>query len=135
MKKAFDYGQEKQQAQRMEEKLLEILRAHVGHRSAIEARELARLLGERGDRRVRIAIATLRKRGYLILSSVGKPPGYFMAATYGEWQEFRRNMRSRALDILETDAAMLGAAEAQFSPEKVRVREGEARQLRLEFAV
>ena len=116
---AYDYKAAQTQAIVLQESILAILQDHIGANSPIRARDLARTLGEGtgkySDRRVRIAISQLRKAGYLILSSVGSKPGYFLAANAEEWRAFRHtNLRARALDILETDRAMAAAARSYF---------------------
>jgi ribosomal protein L31E len=111
----FDYQREKDRAQMLQAAVLSVLSEHVGAENAIKAADLAQAVGERGDRRVRIAISQLRKRGYLILSSVGRTPGYFIASSWEEWKDFRnKNLRPRAMDILETDRAMRAAAMVRF---------------------
>ena len=116
---AYDYEAAQDQAVVLQEAILGILQEHVGASNAIRARVLTERLGEGvgkySDRRVRIAIAQLRKAGHLILSSVGSRPGYFLAANEQEWRAFRHaNFRARALDILETDKAMALAARGYF---------------------
>ena len=94
--------------------VLDLLSQHVGAGMAIQARAIAGACGLRGryaDRPVREAVRQLRQEGHLILSSVGREPGYFLAATAEEWEQFRDgNLRPRALDILETAKAMGQAA-------------------------
>jgi len=104
--------------------VLHILRGHIGRARAIQAGEIARLLGLRGryaDRPVRKAIRDLRRDGHLVLSTTHQPPGYFLAASVAEWREHGQPMRSRALDLLKTVSEMDKAASAQFgTPEELR---------------
>ena len=102
-------------ADTMHAAVLNILRSRIGARRAIQAREIARRLNHKSDRAVREAVRQLRREGHLILSSISPPYGYFLAATATEWIEFRdRNLRPRALDILETARAMGEAAQRRY---------------------
>jgi len=115
---SYDHNVMQQDAQSLQEAILAILQHHVGANRAIKAADIAHSLGRRGkyaDRPIREAIKTLRRDGYLILSSIREPYGYFLAATESEWQDFRdTNLRPRALDILETAKAMSHAAQRQW---------------------
>ena len=110
----YDHNATQTLADELKDAILEILQDHIGADSAIKARQIAKQLDRTGryaDRPIREAIRSLRKDGWLILSSVKKPAGYFLAETEAEWVEFRdRNLRPRALDILETAGAMGRAA-------------------------
>ena len=102
-------------ADTMHAAVLNILRSRIGARRAIQAREIARRLNHKSDRAVREAVRQLRRDGHLILSSISPPCGYFFAATETEWIEFRdRNLRPRAIDILQTARAMGEAAEHRY---------------------
>lgn len=107
-------------AESLKASVMDLLSRHVGSRKAITAAEMCAALGLRGkyaDRPVRAAIQTLRREGHLIVSSVGNTPGYYIAETEDEWLEFRdRNLRPRALDILETSRAMGQAAQQRWGP-------------------
>jgi len=122
----YDHNATQAQANELKEAIVEILQGHVGADSAIKAQQIAKQVGRIGryaDRPIREAIRSLRQDGWLILSSTGEPAGYFLAETEGEWVEFRdRNLRPRALDILQTARAMGDAA---------GIRWGEATQLEL----
>ena len=114
----YDHNSTRNQAGDLKAAVLEILSRHVGAGTAIQARDIARacaLQGKYADRPVREAIRQLRQQGHLILSSVGREPGYFLAASRQEWEEFRDgNLRPRALDILETAKAMGQAAASRW---------------------
>ena len=122
----YDHNATRTLADGLKEAIIEILQEHIGADSAIKAQQIAKQLNRTGryaDRPVREAIRGLRKDGWLILSSVSSPAGYFLAETEEEWIAFRdRNLRPRALDILETSRAMGDAA---------GIRWGEATQLEL----
>ena len=123
---AYDHNATKTLADELKEAIIEILQGHIGADNAIKAQQIAKQLNRTGryaDRPIREAIRGLRKDGWLILSSVKKPAGYFLAETEEEWIAFRdRNLRPRALDILQTARAMGDAA---------GIRWGEATQLEL----
>ena len=123
---AYDHNATRAQADELKEAIVEILQGHVGADSAIKAQQIAKQLNRTGryaDRPIREAIRALRQDGWLILSSVGNSPGYFLAETEEEWVKFRdRNLRPRALDILQTARAMGDAA---------GIRWGDATQLEL----
>ena len=115
--KTFNCEAMKDRAKTVEERVVQLLEErHVGRKNAIKARILADRVGE-SERVVRAAISQARKDGVLILSAISPPYGYFVAENREEWQEFRhKNLRSRALDILETDRAMAQAARERFGP-------------------
>ena len=114
----FDTAKMTKKAKELRKDVLAIIAIHIGADNPIKADEIAEMVGLKGkyrDRRVREAIKLLRRDGCLILSSVGKTPGYFLAANEVEWKEFRDgNLRPRALDILETSRAMTQAAQREF---------------------
>jgi hypothetical protein len=114
----YDQNSTKADAKELKAAVLDILVSHVGACDPIKARDIARRLGRTGryaDRPIREAIRALRKEGFLILSSVRSPAGYFLAANAGEWEQFRdSNLRPRALDILETSRAMGQAAQVRW---------------------
>jgi predicted transcriptional regulator len=114
----YDHKATEEQAGTLKDQVLEILSEHVGADSAIKAKDIARRLGLTGkysDRPVREAVKQLRREGHLVISSVTVPYGYFLAATEEEWLEFRdRNLRPRAMDILETSRAMGLAAKGRW---------------------
>jgi len=113
----YDHQQTKDHATTIQDRVVNALETrHVGRHNAIKARNLASVVGE-NERTVRAAISQARKDGALILSAISPPYGYFVAETAEEWREFRhQNLRSRALDILETDKAMAQAARERFGP-------------------
>ena len=78
----------------------------LGHARAIPAHLLAKRLGIKDDRRVRVAILSLLERGQPILSSVGSkkvkgkpsikvPKGYFLAETRAEFVEYLETLLGR----------------------------------------
>lgn len=112
---AYSHDAMQNQADRLKELVLHLLQRHVGADRAVKALDIAQTLGLSTDRTVREAIRQLRREGHLILSSVNPPYGYFLAANREEWCEFRdRNLRPRAMDILETARAMGEAAQRRY---------------------
>jgi len=96
--------------------VLQILKKHVGRLNVITARDLAAQLGRHGrydDRKVRAAIALLRKDGRLIGATFAKPPGFFMLMSEAEWRDYLGDLRSRVLQIWSTydDVARSGQRE------------------------
>lgn len=115
----YNHERTKADARSLRDQVLSILKGHVGASKAIQARAIALALhrdGRYADRPVRMAVKQLRREGYLVLSSVGSQPGYYLAATETEWRNFRDgNLKPRALDILETASAMGRAAQIKFA--------------------
>lgn len=99
----------------LKDRILMALRTEArGRKHAILSSDLAEAVGE-SSRVVRAAISEMRKDGYLILSAVRPPYGYWLAASQKEWSKSRdHNLLSRAHDLLETDRAMSRAAQARW---------------------
>jgi biotin operon repressor len=67
-----------------------------GKENAVTGKELAKRLGERGDRRIRLAIRELIHDGVPIASTVtGEPKGYFVAVNDSEAREYVGSLTSR----------------------------------------
>jgi len=77
--------------------IIRLLENRQGKENAITGKELARLLGERDDRRIRQIIRELIEEGYPIASSVTGTKGYFMTQTFAEKEEYLAVMRSRLI--------------------------------------
>jgi len=75
----------------------QILLTHRGRDNPIKAMEIAKLLGFKGDRPIRLVIRELRKEE-AILANTGNPPGYFIADTLAELEEFRFTSKSRCIE-------------------------------------
>jgi len=111
----YDHTETQTVAETMRRDVLRILSQHIGAYRAIKASEIAKRLERKDDRVIRETIRQLRREGRLSLSSISPPYGYFIAASEEEWFEFRdRNLRPRAIDILETARAMGEAAERRY---------------------
>lgn len=99
-----------------------MLSSHIGRSQAILGEELTRRLHSiypRLDQRVvREAIHQLRRDGILICAAPGASGGYYVASSWSELEEFAtRELRSRAMDLLETEKKLLRSAERQFGPQ------------------
>jgi len=90
-----------QDGARLRKSLLQTL-AH-GRNNAIKGSELARIMGERDDRRIRVAIRELIKEGVPIASSVSEPMGYFVISNEHEASHYIRVLKDR----IKEDAARL----------------------------
>jgi len=66
-----------------------------GKEKARTGSELAKALGFKDDRLVRLAIKDLIDEGLPVASSVKPPHGYFIASSYQEAQEYMRVLHSR----------------------------------------
>lgn len=73
------------------------------------------LLITKDDRPMRLAIESLRKKGYLVCHRKGNQNGYFIAKTMEEYEEFRwREYKKRIISASKTLGIMDKAAEAKF---------------------
>ena len=79
------------------QKLIEELQNHKGHNNAIKGKLLASKIGI-DDRALQTAIVELTDSGFPICSSCSKPMGYFLPETVQEAEDFKHQMRSRALN-------------------------------------
>jgi len=113
-----------------ESTVLRVLDQHRGKERAITAHRIAGRIevlvrgglrtGETSwdARRVRLAISSLRRKGHLIGSSVHKPHlGFYMITTRAEFEEVRRVLHQRAMEILMVDKAMRRAWQEQYGEE------------------
>lgn len=83
----------------------------------ITGKQLAVRFGYRDDRQVREAIAVLIGKGYLILSSVRKPFGYFLSEDLGEVREYLRTQASRLREDVKRVRQIQKNAERVYSTE------------------
>jgi hypothetical protein len=86
---------------------------------AIKRDELMNLLRVSGvsitDRHMREVIKRLRRDGHLICSAAEEDGGYFMAATFAEFEEFDRlEFGAKIADMNETRNAMKRSAREVF---------------------
>jgi hypothetical protein len=99
--------------------ILRVLDYHHGKVNAVGREALVLAVESLGfdtnERQVRRAIHDLRRQGYLILSAPGEDGGYYLAADLDEFRLFiDRELHPKAIDMLETEAAMQKAARQQF---------------------
>ena len=75
-----------------------ILLRHEGRAHAITGRELAFMLEQKDDRRVRLVIRELITDGLPIASSTEPPYGYFIVATRQEVEQYAGSIKSRLIE-------------------------------------
>ena len=75
--------------------LLTVLQLHRGKARAITGKDLARVMGELDDRRIRKEIRELIADGHPIASSTESPYGYFIAETPEEVDQYLKQLKSR----------------------------------------
>jgi len=108
----------------MERAVLRVVSMHVGAENAISREQLAGAVTHLGfgrnanqvtfDRKLRMAISSLRKLGVLICSSSGDH-GYYIARDQEEYETFAAaEYRSKISDMATTLRAMDQAAEQRF---------------------
>jgi len=87
--------------------LAEIQNNHVGLQNAIQMRLLGKIVGV-DERKARAAVEALRKKGYVICTSIGMPAGAFWPANPKDFWEFiHRNYRPRWTSMKSTEDAMI----------------------------
>lgn len=82
----------------MKDRLLNILQQHQGRENAITGRELARLLNQGDDRKIRLLIRELITEGVPIASATEAPAGYFIAKTFKEAEDYRQQIKGRLIE-------------------------------------
>jgi len=75
-----------------------VLLKHEGRARAITGKQLATMVGHRGDRQVRLAIRALIADGVPVASSTESPAGYFVVADHNEAEEYASSIRSRLIE-------------------------------------
>lgn len=98
--------------------ILDILQLHRGKARAITGKELARIMGEPGDRMIRREIRELIAEGHPIASSTEKPYGYFMADTPEEVEEYLGQLKGRLVEDAYRRRDFKKAAAKALSKEK-----------------
>lgn len=98
---------------RLRAKLLSMLQH--GKQNAIRGSELARLLGENDDRKIRLMIEELITEGIPIASSVSEPMGFFIIKNGDEASEYIRTLRNRIREN-EKRLEAFERATAQYNP-------------------
>ncbi|MCJ7654947.1 MAG: hypothetical protein MUO97_06550 [Dehalococcoidia bacterium] len=78
--------------------LLTVLQLHRGKARAITGKELAQVMGEPDDRRIRKEIRGLIAEDHPIAASTEKPYGYFMAETPQEVEQYLKQLKGRLVE-------------------------------------
>lgn len=106
----------------LRECVLYLLNFHQGRRQAVSRANLLWKVQSHGfddidDRTLRAMIHDLKKEGELIGSTGGAGGGYYMLAGWAELDEYlEREVRARALDLLDQEKVLRQAAEIHFGP-------------------
>jgi len=95
-------------------RVMEILRRCSRDRRAITGARIARQLGYRNDRKVRVTIRQLIADGQPIVASVSSPFGYRLIASRDEAEAYLKTLRSRAVKTFERLRDVQRAAEKNF---------------------
>lgn len=101
--------------------IMDILANHAGADNAISGKNLLAVLRTSGryidQRRMRLAISSLRRKGNLICSAPGIHGGYYMPASEAEFIDFlNTEYLAKICDMQDTVNAMRSAARRQFTP-------------------
>ena len=96
--------------------LRNILLRHEGKARAIIGRDLATLVGQHSDRRVRQVIRGLISDGLPIASSTEAPFGYFLVATRQEAEQYAASIRSRLIEDALRRRDFRRAADMHLTP-------------------
>jgi hypothetical protein len=99
----------------MKAQLLNILRQHQGRLNPITGKELARLLSQNDDRKIRMLIEELIEEGHAIVGATQSPMGYFIAVTVQEVKECTESLKSRGIQIFMRRQKLLKNA-SQIKP-------------------
>jgi len=84
-----------QQRVSLKRELTEVIKRHQGRDRAITGMELAKMLNQRDDRKIRILIRELIE-GNLPIASCSS--GYFIPVTYQEAQEYADSLKGRLIE-------------------------------------
>jgi hypothetical protein len=103
----------------LEHAVLEAISSHRGAMNALRRETLVRNLRMQEiqvtDRKIRNAIHSLRRQGFLICSSCGANSGYYMAMNHEEYEQFRLiEYAGKIADMSETMRLMDAQADRQF---------------------
>jgi len=103
-------------AQDLKTELRRILERHTGRDRAITGMELARMLGQRDDRRVRLIIRELIKEGVPIASTTEFPAGYFLVTNYEEARQYADSIKGRLIEDALRRRDFRRAADCHLKP-------------------
>lgn len=85
-----------------------------GKDQAITGRQLARILGQRDDRGIRLAIRRLIADGVPVASSVHPPLGYYIVSTLEEAEEYLANLTARIAEDADRQRDFRRAVELEL---------------------
>jgi hypothetical protein len=91
-----------------------ILEQHKGSANAITGLRIAKQLGYRNDRQVRLVIQGLIADGRPIAASVSDPVGYYLVQTREEAEAYAAVLRSRAVKTFERMRDFQAAIKNEF---------------------
>jgi hypothetical protein len=94
--------------------VLHILQGHRGARAAITGAQLARMMSQRNDRAIRLAIERLIEQGHMIAASVHEPMGYYFIDDPRDAEIYEATLRSRATKTLKRLSNFRTAVARQF---------------------
>ena len=92
-----------------------VLKLHRGAQNAITGLKIARLLGYRSDRKIRLVIQDLIASGHAIAASVSQPVGYYLIETPKEAKSYSAVLRSRAVQTFKRMREFERAAQIVFA--------------------
>jgi hypothetical protein len=108
--------------QDLKTELRRILERHQGRARAVTGLELAKMLNQRDDRKIRLVIRELITEGLPVASTTGNPPGYFVAASWAEKREYEVTTKSRLIQDAKRLRDFKRAADCHLKPaEQVRL--------------
>jgi hypothetical protein len=93
-----------------------LARLGAGRETALRASELGAELGV-SERTVGALAAALIDEGYLVGSTCGSTPGYFLITNEAELEEGTRHIRSRAIASLARLSKLRSTAKAALGPQ------------------
>lgn len=96
------------------DRIMAILSEHRGSGNAITGLRIAKRLGYRNDRKVRLVIQQLIAEGKPIAASVSEPVGYYLVQTRDEAEAYAAVLRSRATKTFERMRDFQRAIEVEF---------------------
>lgn len=104
-----------------EEAVLRILSHHRGRQCPISGQAIAHQLNEHTDRKVRLSIRRLITLGYPIASATEAPPGYYIAETREEVNQYAQSLRDRLIQDARRRRDFLRAAKTKVEPRQLEL--------------
>lgn len=93
-----------------------------GKHSAVSGKLLAKRLGERDTRQLRLAIIELIEQGYPICGTAKPPHGYYIAETPEECQECLDQLMSYLKMIAQHHKYLLRASRVLLDPYQIKLK-------------